>query len=252
MIPVALSDAVIGAMLLMCRIGGCFMLMPGLSNAAIPVRIRLYVAFAVTLTLYPLLFDAVAPAFQGRPFSSLVLLVISETLSGIWIGFLGRLMFLALETMSVMIAMALNISNPSGVSFDQMEPLPPIAGIISLSAAMLVFAADLHWEILRGLKASYANMPPGLMFQPRLSLVALADQFAESFLLALRISAPFAIYAVIINFTIGIVNKFTPQIQVYFISIPFVIAGGLILLLFLIQEMLGEFMKGFSRWLIYG
>ena len=41
MIPVTASDAVIGAMLLMCRIGGCFMLMPGLSNAAIPVRIRL-------------------------------------------------------------------------------------------------------------------------------------------------------------------------------------------------------------------
>lgn len=252
MIPVTASDAVIGAMLLMCRIGGCFMLMPGLSNAAIPVRIRLYVAIAVTLTLYPLLFDAVAPAFRERPFSFLVLLLISETLSGIWIGFLGRLMFLALETLSVLIAMALNVSNPSGVSFDQMEPLPPVAGIISLTAAMLVFAADLHWEILRALKASYANLPPGLLFQARLSLVGVADQLAGSFLLALRIGAPIMIYSVIINFTIGLVNKFTPQIQVYFISIPFVIAGGMLLLYFLVQEMLGEFTKGFSRWLIHG
>lgn len=252
MTPVSASDAVIGAMLLMCRVGGCFMLMPGLSNASIPVRIRLYVAFAVALTLYPLLFGTLAPVFQGRPFSFLLLLLISETLSGIWIGFLGRLMFLALETLSVLIAMSLNVSNPSGVSFDQMEPLPPVGGIISLSAAMLVFAADLHWEILRAVKASYANLPPGLLFQARLSLVGVADQFADSFLLALRISAPLIVYSVIINFTIGLVNKFTPQIQVYFISIPFVIAGGIILLYFLVQEMLGEFMKGFSRWLIHG
>ncbi len=250
--PVSASDAVIGAMLLMCRIGGCFMLMPGLSNAAIPMRIRLYVAFAVTLTLYPLLFSTVAPVFQGQPFSFLVQLVVSETLSGIWIGFLGRLMFLALETLTVLIAMALNVSNPSGVSFDQMEPLPPIGSIISMSAAMLVFAADLHWEILRALKASYANLPPGMLFQPRLSLIGLTDQFATSFLLAARISAPIMVYSVIINFAIGIVNKFTPQIQVYFISIPFVIAGGIIIMFFLIQEMLGEFMKGFSRWLLFG
>lgn len=234
MIPVSVADAVIGVMLLMCRVGGCFMLMPGLSNASIPVRVRLYIAFAVTLTLYPLLFATLVPVFQGKPFSFLILLLISETLSGIWIGFLGRLMFLALETLTVMIAMALNVSNPSGVSFDQMEALPPVGAIISLSAAMLVFAADLHWEVLRALKASYANLPPGLLFQARLSLVAVADQFADSFLLALRISAPIIIYSVIINFTIGIVNKFTPQIQVYFISIPFVIAGGVILLYFLI------------------
>ncbi|MBB3808005.1 flagellar biosynthetic protein FliR [Pseudochelatococcus contaminans] len=252
MIPVLASDAVIGAMLLMCRVGGCFMLMPGLSNASIPVNIRLYAAIAVTLTMYPLLFDTVAPAFRGQSFSFLLLLVISEVLSGIWIGFLGRLMFLALETLAVLIAMALNLSNPSGVSFDQMEALPPVGAIISLSAAMLVFAADLHWEILRAVKASYANMPPGLLFQSRLSLVGIADQLSSSFLVALRISSPIIIYSVIINFAIGLMNKFTPQIQVYFISIPFVIAGGIILFYFLVQEMLGEFIRQFSRWLIYG
>lgn len=252
MIPVPPSEAVIGAMLLMGRIGGCFMLMPGLSNASIPVRIRLYVALAVALALYPLLFGSIAPVFRGKPFSFVILLLVSETLSGIWIGFLGRLMFLALETMGVTIAMALNLSNPSGVSFDQMEALPPVATILSLSAAMLVFAADLHWEILRAVKASYTNLPPGLLFQARLSLVGVADQLAGSFLLALRIGAPIMIYSVIINFTIGLVNKFTPQIQVYFISIPFVIAGGMLLLYFLVQEMLGEFTKGFSRWLIHG
>ncbi|MFC0217199.1 flagellar biosynthetic protein FliR [Pseudochelatococcus lubricantis] len=250
--PSVASDAVVGALLLMCRIGGCFMLMPGLSHAGIPARIRLYAAFAVALTLFPLLYDKVNAAFQGKPFAFLILLVVSEVLSGIWIGFLGRLMFLAFETLSVLIAMSLSLSNPSGVSFDQMEPLPPVGTILGLSAAMLVFAADLHWEVLRAVAASYDNMPPGLLFQSRLSLVGVVDQFGNSFLLALRISAPIIVYAVIVNFAIGIVNKFTPQIQVYFISMPFVIAGGMFLLYILVNEMLSEFIKGVSRWLVYG
>ncbi|MGI6246119.1 MAG: flagellar biosynthetic protein FliR [Pseudochelatococcus sp.] len=252
MIPIAASDAVIGALLLMCRIGGCFMLMPGLSNASIPVRIRLYVALAVTLVLFPLFYDKVSAVFQGKPFSFLLLLIVSETLAGLWIGFLGRLMFLAFETLSVLVAMSLSLSNPSGVSFDQMEALPPLSNILGLSAAMLVFAADLHWEVLRAVAASYDNLPPGLLFQSRLSLVGVADQLKDSFLLALRICSPIILYSLIINFTIGVINKFTPQIQVYFISIPFVIAGGMFILYMLIQEMLSEFIKGFSRWLLHG
>lgn len=228
------------------------MLMPGFSSASIPVRIRLYVAFAVTLTLYPLLFSKVGPVFQGQPFSFLLLLLISETLSGIWIGFLARLLFLALETLSVAIAMALSLSSPAGISFDQMEALPPVSNILGLTAALLVFAADLHWELLRAIKASYDNLPPGMLFQARLSLVGITDQLSYSFMLALQISAPVLIYSVIVNFTIGLVNKFTPQIQVYFISLPFVIVGGLLLLYNLIQEMMSEFMKGVSRWVLFG
>lgn len=249
---IALSDAVIGAMLLMCRIGGCFMLLPGFSSAAIPVRIRLYVAIGVTLSLYPLLYGKVEPFFQGQSHSALLLLLISEALSGVLIGFLGRLLFLALETMSVAMAMALSLSNPSGISFEQMEALPPVSTIIGLSAVMMLFATDLHWEVLRAIKGSYDHMPPGQFFQARLSLVSIVDQLTYAFLLALRISSPLLIYSVIVNFTIGLVNRFTPQIQVYFISMPFVIVGGLIILYSLIQGMLSQFMQGVSRWFVFG
>ena len=51
------------------------------------------------------------------------------------------------------------------------------------------------------------------------------------------------------NFSFGLVNKMTPQIPVYFISLPFLIAGGLFLTYSILIQMLPTFLKGFSDWL---
>ena len=39
-----LPDFVIAAFVTFCRVGGCFMVMPGLSSARVPLQIRLFVA----------------------------------------------------------------------------------------------------------------------------------------------------------------------------------------------------------------
>ena len=58
-------------------------------------------------------------------------------------------------------------------------PLPssmaPLATLISLAAIALLFAANLHWEMLRGLVASYDVVPVGADFNARLALKQIAD-----------------------------------------------------------------------------
>jgi flagellar biosynthetic protein FliR len=57
------------------------------------------------------------------------------------------------------------------------------------------------------------------------------------------------IYAVIVNLAVGLANKLTPAIPVYFISIPFVMLGGLFLLHLTIAEHILQFMLGVADWL---
>ena len=85
-----------------------------------------------------------------------------------------------------------------------------------------------------------------------LGLARLADAFSSTFVLALQISSPFIVYALIINLMVGIANKLVPQIPVYFIAMPFVLAGGLLLLYFTIGEALRLFIAGFIAWLASG
>ena len=157
-------NVTLATFVLFCRIGGCLMLMPGVSSAQIPVQVRLFIAVAVTLALAPLLLgQAPLRALSADPVPVLRLIVV-ESLIGVLIGVLGRLFFLALETMAVGAATMLGIANPFGFDVEPNQALPPIASFVTLSATAVIFMADIHWEILRGLAASYHAIPLGIDF----------------------------------------------------------------------------------------
>ncbi len=242
----------IAAFLLFCRIGGCLMLAPGFSSSQIPMQIRLFVALSATLALMPVLIDKVpASALGDDPVLTLQLIAV-ETLIGGMIGFLARIFFAALETLASGAAQMLGFSNPFGVQIDSGETLAPLATLISLAAITLMFVADLHWELLRGLAASYDVMPVGADFNSRLALRQVVDALGESFRLSLRIVSPYVIYALIVNLALALINRLTPQIQIVFIAAPFVVAGALALLYATIKPALEAFLIGFGTWLSQG
>ena len=63
--------------------------------------------------------------------------------------------------------------------------------------------------------------------------------------MVLRLGSPFVAYGILVNLATGFINKLSPQIPVYFISLPFVITGGLVLVYFAIPTMLSLFADGF-------
>ncbi|HEV7416718.1 MAG TPA: flagellar biosynthetic protein FliR, partial [Tianweitania sediminis] len=89
-----------------------------------------------------------------------------------------------------------------------------------------------HHEVVRALVESYQVIPVETLFDPQGALVDLGDTMRDAFMVMLRLGSPFIAYAILVNVAIGFVNKLTPQIPVYFISLPFVIAGGMLLLYF--------------------
>ena len=146
----------------------------------------------------------------------------------------------------------LGFSNPFGIQIEPGETLAPLATLISLAAITLVFVADLHWELLRGLAASYDVIPVGADFNARAALRQVADALGESFRLTLRIASPYVIYALIVNLALALINRLTPQIQIFFVATPFVAAGGLVLLYFTIKPAIEAFLIGFGAWLASG
>lgn len=245
-------ETVLVVFLLFCRIGGCLMLMPGFSSSRVPVQVRLFVALAVTLALTPLLLPTINAAVPNLEPPVVMRLIVSETLIGGLIGLIGRIFYLALQFMAIAAAQLAGFNPIGGAPIEDTEPLPPLATFITLTATVLLFVTDQHWEVLRALLASYAVLPINEQTAPDLGLARLADALSNTFILALQISSPFIVYALIINLMVGISNKLVPQIPVYFIAMPFVLAGGLFLLYFTIGEALRLFMDGFIAWLISG
>ncbi len=244
------STVVLSLFVIFCRIGSCLMLLPGYSSLRVPVQVRLFIAVAASLVISPGVLPTLQPVVAAAGDDVRLAMIVTEIMNGALIGLLGRVFMLALQFAGAFVANAIGMGNAFGVAVDDQEPT--IASLITLTATVMIFSLNLHAEILRALVASYGAMPVSAGFGARASLVALADNLDETFVLCLRIASPFVVYAVIVNFAIGLMNKMTPQIPIYFISMPFVIAGGLVLLGIAVGDFLRVFVEGFRLWVLNG
>jgi flagellar biosynthetic protein FliR len=245
-------ETILLVFLLFCRIGGCLMLMPGFSSVRVPAQIRLFIALAVTLALAPLLEPTLRLAVANMSSSRVLTLIVSEVAVGALIGVMGRIFFLALQFMATAASMFVGFGSMPGTPIEDTEPLPALATLITLTATVLLFLTDQHWEVLRALLASYVALPVNEPFAIDFSLTKVVDALSSAFTIALQISSPFLVYALIVNLMIGLANKLIPQIPVYFIATPFVLAGGFVIFYLTIGESLRLFMMGFMGWLAAG
>jgi flagellar biosynthesis protein FliR len=243
-VSAAAEAIVLAAFVAFCRVGGCFLLMPGLASVRVPVQIRLFVAIAATGALLVHLWDQILPLIDRRP-QILAPMIVSELMIGALIGLMARLYMMALQFIGAGVAMLIGYGGMAGSGIEEAEPQAALASIISFSALLLLFVFDFHHEIIRALVASYSVAPLNVFFNPQAALVDIADTLSEAFFMVLRLGSPFVAYAILVNLTIGFVNKLVPQIPVYFISLPFVIAGGLIIFYFAAGSMLALFADGF-------
>jgi flagellar biosynthesis protein FliR len=244
-----LADSVLAAFIVFCRIGACLMLVPGYSSVNVPVQVRLFVALVTTFALAPLLVAMLRPLLTEATPLTLGLLISSELVVGSIIGLGGRVFFLALQTMATVMASGIGLSNIPGTQVGDTDPAPALVPLIMAAVTTLFFITDQHWQVLRGLMNSYDVWHPGEKLTVDMALSQLVSRLSEAFVLTLRISSPFIVYSVIVNFAIGLVNKLTPTIPVYFISVPFVLLGGFLLLYLTSDELLTQFMAGMSAWL---
>jgi flagellar biosynthetic protein FliR len=244
-----LTDSVLVTFIVFCRIGACLMLMPGFSSIILPPQVRLFVALVTTFALTPILIAILQPLTQNAAPMTLALLICTELVVGSVIGLSGRVFFLALQTMATMMASSVGLSNIPGTPIGDTDLAPALVPLIMAAVTTLFFMTDQHWQVLRGLMNSYDVWQPGERLSGEMALNQIASRLSEAFVLTLRITSPFIVYSVIVNFAIGLVNKLTPAIPVYFISVPFVMFGGFLLLYLTSDELLTQFMLGVSSWL---
>jgi flagellar biosynthesis protein FliR len=242
-------QVILATFIMFCRIGACLMLMPGFASPRVPLRVRLFLAVSVTLALAPLLSGKVQEATTDDAPVAVLGLIASETIIGAIIGLMGRMFFMALQFAGSAITMLIGLSDTPDAQIVEDQPLAGVTSLITMTAVVLLFLTDLHWEVLRALVDSYVAVPVAEQLAPNFGVIKLVDALTDGFFIALRICAPFIVYSLTINLMFGILGKLTPQIPVYFISIPFVLAGGGIILYFAADEFLQIFISGFTDWL---
>ncbi len=216
--------------LVFCRVGACFMLLPGISSDRIPIQLRLFAAIAVSLAITPLVYESVRPAV-GETSSNLLYMIVIETLTGVLLGFLVRILFLALEFAATAMANCAGYGSVFSHAVDNNDPSSPFSTFVTTPAVALFFITDQHINIVRMLQRSYDTFKVGLAIAAPPNMQTIVTSLDSAFKLTLQLSAALVVYSLTVNFAFGFLNKMVPQIPVYFVSTPFVVLGGLIILL---------------------
>ena len=230
--------------IIMARIGTLVMLMPGIGDRVIPVRMRLTFALLLSLLFLPLLRPSL-PAFSGG-LEPLVRILILEVLIGLMIGTTVRITLSAMQLAGTVIAQQMSLSFSATVDPTAGVQNPTIATFLVLVATAMIFALDLHHLSIRGMHDSYALMMPGDVPSVGDASQLIVTTFIAAFKVGVQISAPFLVFAIIFNLGLGILSRLMPQLPIFFLAMPATILLGTLILLAAISVMMNVFLVHFA------
>jgi flagellar biosynthetic protein FliR len=231
-------------MLVFARIGAMVMLLPGLGESNIPVRIKLAIALLLTLIILPLHRDAYH--VDMNTLSPLLVMMVYEIIIGIILGATARVTLSALQVAGAVIAQQLGLGFATSVDpTTQGQQGVIIGNFLTILGVTLLFATDSHHLVIAALNDSYKIFAPGEVM-PSGDVAALATQaFAAAFKIGMQLSAPFLVFGLVFNIGLGVMARLMPQMQVYFVGVPLSILAGFLIFALVLVAMMGTFLNYF-------
>ena len=214
--------------LVMARIGAAMMLLPGLGEAEPPMMLRVGLTLGITALLLP----GIAPSIPPVPEASAqaAFMVCAEVITGLWLGWLARLLVLALPIAGQFIAYMLGVANVLQPDSELGSQATPIARLFDVIAPLAILVTGLYALPLAALAGSYGLIPPGTHAARRRHGRDRGACGRDSFTLAVRLASPFLLVSIVWHVAIGLLARLVPRLQVYFVAMPAQILGGIVLL----------------------
>lgn len=206
-------------MLVMARISGIFLSAPFFSRTAGPLRIKIVLILALTVVIFPL----VSPwPHEGQ--GNLWLMghaAVVEVILGAIIGMLVHWVLMTVQVAGGVIGFQMGLS--MAMVMDPTSGLQEgvLSNLLYLTGLLLFLSIDGHHLVLEGLTRSFHSLPLGSGLPEAGTLLeAGLAALLRMFKLALLISAPIIGVTKMLYLGMGLINKASPQIQVFFLSMP--------------------------------
>jgi flagellar biosynthetic protein FliR len=230
-------------MLVFARIGAMVMLLPGLGESNIPMRIKLSAALLLTLIMLPL--HRAAYHVDMTSMAGLLVLMMHEIIIGIVLGATARVTLSALQVAGSIIAQQMGLGFVTSVDPTQGQQGLLIGNFLTLLGVTMLFATDSHHLVIAALDDSYKVFSPGeLMSSGDVASLA-TSAFTAAFRIGLQLSAPFLVFGLVFNIGLGVLARLMPQMQVYFVGVPLSILAGFLILALVLTAMMGSYLDYF-------
>jgi flagellar biosynthesis protein FliR len=214
--------------LVLARIGAAMALLPGVGEAVAPAVVRIGLALSLTILLTP----DVQPMMPPVPAAGLDmgLMITGEVVTGLWFGWIARMIVLALPIGAQLIGFLIGLSSV-------LQPDPELGAqsgvlgkLFEVAAPVVLLVSGLYRLPLLSLDGLFHLIPPGHMLPPAESADVAVRAVGTGFSLALQLASPFVVIGIGWQVAMGLVSRIISRMQIYFVSAPGQIVLGLALL----------------------
>jgi flagellar biosynthetic protein FliR len=215
---------VLGFLLVVCRVGGLFVLAPGFSATMIPNRIKLMLAMALALAMMPIAVHGQTVPLDAGDY---VMLMLKEIGVGLIFAFPMALVGAAVQAGASLLDTLIGFSFSSILDPVNNQQTAILGQFYSLFAVLVLLMSGGDHIMIEGIGASYRALP--ITAYPHIGAVtsgALAA-FGQVWAIGLEIAAPVLVALVITDAAIGLVSRAVPQMNVFVVGMPAKILVGM-------------------------
>ncbi len=216
--------------LMLVRISAFMVTAPFFSSNNIPRRLKVAIAFFLSLVTYSMVeYESATIAYEGT--IGLALLMASETVVGLTIGYIANICMLILNFAGHMIDVEIGFSMAS-----LMDPMTRIQTTVTANyytylVMLMMLVTNMHYFLIRAIVDSARVVPFGMarLLGGRLHEVVI--QFmSEYFIIGFRIILPVFSCILVVNVVLGILAKIAPQMNMFVVGMQMKVFAGLCIL----------------------
>jgi flagellar biosynthetic protein FliR len=197
----ALPDWAFAFVLVLARTAAAVMLLPGLGETEVPAIVRAGMALALTVLLLP----AIAPLVPAVPIGpgETAAMIGAEIITGIWLGWLARLLAMALPIAAQIISYMLGISNVLQPDPELGAQATALTRMFSIAVPVVILGTGLYALPITALAGSYQLIAPGDLIPAAAGTDSVIHTVTNVFALALRLASPLVIVGIVWQIAMG-------------------------------------------------
>jgi flagellar biosynthetic protein FliR len=207
------------------RVLAVFTVAPVFSMRAIPMRVKVGLAFLVALCAQAVLTHQPVISVNGREALGAVA---QQVVVGLAIGFAVRLVFSAVELAGEIIGLQMGLNFASFFDPTSNAQVSAVARFFGNMATLLFVVINGHLMVLMAVVKSFDSFPADGNFLQALGQMRLHELGASLFSSALWIALPMIALLTFVNLTLGIISRVAPQMNVYAVGFPVTLTVGLV------------------------
>ncbi len=220
-----------GYLLGLGRVVGFVLIAPPFNTRAIPRQVRAATAFALALPVSAWTAVNAPPLGSGEMIGQMLV----QMLLGTALGFFVLMAVSAIQTIGDLIDLAGGFSITQGLDPLSMVQSSVMGRLHQLVAITLLFAADGHLVILRGLTRTFEFSAVASLNFARVA-ETLTTMLGTMFLSAIQITAPILAALLIADVALGLLTRAAPALNAFALAFPLKIILSLFLIgLILVQ-----------------